>query len=74
MAQQILPNASANVKEYMEKAWTEAKPVAESLPKPKAGRVARFFLTDECGTLIKVVMDEYSRKVNVPMYVGSHAI
>lgn len=74
MAQQILPNASANVKEYMEKAWTEAKPVAESLPKPKAGRVARFFPTDECGTLIKVVMDEYSRKVNVSMHAGSHVI
>lgn len=45
----------------MAKAWAEAKPVAESLPKPKLGTVARFFPTDECGALIRRVMDEYSK-------------
>lgn len=49
----------------MAKAWAEAKHVAESLPKPKLDTVARFFPTDECDTLIRTVMDEYSQKITI---------
>lgn len=68
VAQGIISITSVNVKHYAAKAWQEAKPVAESLPRPKRGAVARFFPTDDCDILIKVIMDEYSRKVLYSLY------
>jgi hypothetical protein len=63
MAAGIVPFSSANVKAQAAKAWAEAKPVAESLPKPRDRSVARFFTTDECNALIEEVLNEATREV-----------
>ncbi|KAJ5223427.1 hypothetical protein N7468_007969 [Penicillium chermesinum] len=64
MAAGIVPFSSANVKAQAAKAWAEAKPVAESLPKPRDHSVARFFTTDECNVLIKEVLNEARQEIS----------
>ncbi|KAH1580154.1 hypothetical protein KXV84_001497 [Aspergillus fumigatus] len=66
MAAGIVPFSSAHVNAQAAKAWAEAKPVAESLPKPRDLSVARFFTTDECNALIEEVLKEATQGVMCP--------
>jgi hypothetical protein len=63
MAAGIVPFSSAHVKAQAAKAWAEAKPVAESLPKPRDLSVARFFTTNECNALIEEVLNKATQGV-----------
>jgi hypothetical protein len=69
MAAGIVPFSSAHVKAQAAKAWAEAKPVAESLPKPRDLSVARFFTTDECNALIEEVLNEATQGLSTPEFI-----
>jgi hypothetical protein len=53
-----IPLSSENVKTCATQAWTEVRPIAESLPKPKFSTLARFFPTDACAAPIDAAVTE----------------
>ncbi|KAB8213181.1 hypothetical protein BDV33DRAFT_185268 [Aspergillus novoparasiticus] len=61
----IIPLLSDKVKDCAREAWKEARPVAESLPKPKRSTIARFFATDACDAPINAAISEYSIKTRL---------
>jgi hypothetical protein len=61
----VIPISSEKVEETVQDAWKEAKPVAESLPRPQS-LSARFFPTDRCITTIDRIKEEYPREVAYP--------
>jgi hypothetical protein len=57
--------SSENVKTCATQAWTEVRPVAESLPKPNLSTLARFFPTDACATPINAALSELKVRIFV---------
>lgn len=68
-----IPIASENVKTCAAQAWTEARPVAESLPKPMRSTFARFFPTDACEAPISAAISELKVRSSICKYVKSFA-
>lgn len=68
-----VPVASENVKTSAAQAWTEAQPVAESLPKPMRSTFARFFPTDACEAPISAAISELKVRSSICKHVKSIA-
>jgi hypothetical protein len=56
--QSVIPLTSADVRSGAKQAWEEARPIAESLLKPRRSTFARFFSTDACEAPINAAILE----------------
>lgn len=70
-----IPLSSETVKTCATEAWTEVRPIAEAIPKPKMSPLGRFFPTDACAAPINAAISELKARKSFREYtVANHLL